>query len=256
MPDDSYLDLKYFIDGAVYNCPFCNRRHVVYTPVTGMPFDWTNKKKAHATFVECNSCGKRSMHLSYTPLVQKGPYAKYGLAMVKGDLDSHIFFSAPTSFAVLDERMPPVIRELISEGESSLKLNLLTGASACIRKAIYELLEHEKVPGDNYEDGIKALKTKYPGADPTGIDVLSHIQDMTSDKVHEQSWPKWDANNLKLISESLKSVLHDLYVVPQERLERAQRIQQLQQQLIEDQRDRRQPTAPAEKLIPVKDGPN
>ena len=47
---------------------------------------------------------------------------------------------------------------------------------------------------------------------------------MTSDKVHEQSWPKWDSKNLTLILETLKAVLHDIYVVPAIKAERSQKI--------------------------------
>jgi hypothetical protein len=192
------------------------------------------------------------MRLSYIELVKRAPDPPYQSYLATKDLDSKIFYSVPTSFAVLDERMPAVVRELISEGESCLKLNLLTGASACLRKAIYELLEHEKAQGNSYENRIKALKLKHPDADPTGIDVLSHIQGMTSDKVHEQSWPKWDASNLKLISESLKSVLHDLYVIPQQRLDRAKEILRLKQQVAEGRKNRAGATVelPAE-LVPI-----
>ena len=30
MTDKSYLDKKYFIDPYVYNCPYCNRKHIKY----------------------------------------------------------------------------------------------------------------------------------------------------------------------------------------------------------------------------------
>jgi hypothetical protein len=108
-----------------------------------------------------------------------------------------------------------------------LKMNLLTGASACARKAIYELTIHEKCIGANYEDKIKFLKQKYKDTDAALFDVLSQIQDMTSNKVHEQSWPKWDAKNLKLIIETLKTVLFDIYVVPQVKADRSQKVLQL-----------------------------
>lgn len=133
----------------------------------------------------------------------------------------------PTSFFVLDDRIPAVIRELITEAESSRKLNLLTGASACARKAVYEFLVREKAEGEHYEDKIKSLKEHFPNVDPELFDVLGHIQDMTSDKVHEQSWPKWDSKNLTLIVETLKAILHEVYVVPQERSSRAGRIRGL-----------------------------
>jgi hypothetical protein len=116
---------------------------------------------------------------------------------------------------------------LISESEGCLKMNFLTGASACIRKAIYELLILEKVDADSYEEKIKALKKKYVNSDPNLFDIMSHIQQMTSDKIHEQSWDKWDSKYLTLIIETLKTILYDIYVVPQIKKERSNFIQQL-----------------------------
>ena len=147
------------------------------------------------------------------------------------DVDSKIFYSAPTSFFVIDERVPEVVRELITEAEGCQKLNFLTGASACARKAIYELLVRQEAEGEHYEDKIKSLKAKHPNIDATLFDILGHIQDMTSDKVHEQSWPKWESSNLTLIIETLKTVLYEIFVFPQEKSARSGKIQQLLQQV-------------------------
>jgi hypothetical protein len=73
------------------------------------------------------------------------------------------------------------------------------------------------------------MKAKFPGIDPDLFDVLGHIQDMTSDKVHEQSWPKWNSANLTLIIETLKAILHEVYVVPQEKAGRSSKIRELLQ---------------------------
>ena len=137
----------------------------------------------------------------------------------------------PTSFFVIDNRIPKVIRELVTEAEGSLKMNFLTGASACTRKAIYELLVEQKAEGEHYEDRIKFLKTAHPNVDTELFDVLGAIQNMTSDKVHEQSWPKWDAKRLKLILETLKAVLHEIYVVPAEKADRAKKIRDLRTEM-------------------------
>jgi len=150
------------------------------------------------------------------------------------DFDEVIFYSVPTSFFVIDERIPSEIRELITEAEGCLKMNHLTGASACARKAIYELTVKEKCEGDDYESKIKFLKKQFPQIDPELIDVLAHIQDMTSDKVHEQSWPKWDSKNLKLILETLKVILHEIYVLPDERKKRSKNVQKLKEDLVKD----------------------
>jgi hypothetical protein len=171
------------------------------------------------------------MHLSFEEITDHGQGGRnWPLLMKAGiDLDSKIFYSVPTSFFVLDSRIPGVLRELIMEAEGCLKMNFLTGASACMRKAIYELLVFEKVEGDHYEDRIKQLKTKYPVSDPELFDILGHIQDMTSDKVHEQSWDKWDSKYLALIIETLKTVLYDIYVLPDQKQQRSRQIRELRQ---------------------------
>jgi hypothetical protein len=242
-PDQSQLDLQYFIDPLVYICPFCNRRHVRYNLSAAWAFDWSNSKQCWVYVADCHSCGKTSLHLSFSWICEWnhhvadrfGGLAHRAVFNVQ-DIDGAIFYSVPTSFFVLDDRIPAVIRELVTEAESCRKLNLLTGASACARKAIYEFLVKEKAEGDSYEDKIKSLKKRFTHVDPALFDVLGHIQDMTSDKVHEQSWPKWSSANLTLIIETLKAVLHEVYVVPQERQGRSARIQELLQQVKGDKK--------------------
>jgi len=140
----------------------------------------------------------------------------------------------------MDQRIPNIVRELITEAEGCLKMNFLTGASACMRKAIYELLVKEKAKGEDYESRIKSLKEKHRESDPTYFDVLAHIQDMTSDKIHEQSWDKWDSRYLMLIIETLKSILHDIYVAPQEKAKRHREIQQLREVVAQDRKAKEQ----------------
>lgn len=68
MPDQSHLDSRYFVDNTVYNCPFCNRRHVAYHVYASVKFDWTDKKTCACYFVRCESCDARSMHLTFKDL--------------------------------------------------------------------------------------------------------------------------------------------------------------------------------------------
>lgn len=232
MTDQSHLDQKYFIDPHIYNCPFCKRGHVSYAITAVHAFNWSSDKKCYVYFVACRSCRHVSMHLSYEVLVTKDFRGDFTTDFGSNiDLDSRIFYSVPTSFFVIDDRIPKVLRELITEAEGCLKMNFLTGASACTRKAIYELTVKEKAAGKDYEGKIKDLKHKHSSVDPTLFDVLGHIQGMTSDHVHEQSWPHWDTDNLKLILETLKAVLHEMYVVPKERQARSSQIQQLKEKV-------------------------
>jgi hypothetical protein len=218
MPDNSNLDKKYFIDQHVYNCPFCNRRNVLYTIPSVTSFNWTNDKLCYVIFIKCSSCANKSMHLSFEEICST---ITGRLLFINDDIDSKIFYSVPTSFFVLDNRINKILRELITEAEGCLKMNFLTGASACMRKAIYELLVIEECKKPNYDEKIKELKAKYKDTDPTLFEILGHIQDMTSDKVHEQSWNEWDSKNLTLIIETLKAVLYDIYVIPAIKAERS-----------------------------------
>ena len=139
--DLSSLDKKYFIDTYKYNCPFCKRNHVSYSLDKTIEFDWSEEKKCYVYFIECKSCGNTSLHFSYNDIRSHNVYGRFQEEI---DIDSELFFSQPSSFFALDERMPRQIRELIFEAEKSRQANLLVGASACLRKAIYELLVYEK----------------------------------------------------------------------------------------------------------------
>jgi len=164
------------------------------------------------------------MHLSYENLSPEN--SVYGFKSGV-DIDSFIFYSVPTSFFVIDSRVPAILRELITEAEGCVKMNFLTGASACVRKSIYELTILQNAEGGNYKDRIKNLKAKYPNIDPELFDILCHIKDMTSDKIHEQSWDKWDSKHIQLFIESLKQILKEIYVDPDEKKKRSLYIQSL-----------------------------
>jgi len=215
--DDSRLDSKYFIDTHVYNCPFCNRRNVSYRITNANCFDWSNKKKCYVYFAICDSCEQESMHLSYEEIkihrinsvdVRQG----YRFDIEKGEeLDNKFFYSVPTSFFSLDKRIPRILRELITEAEESLKSNLLTGASACIRKIIYELAILQKAEGDNYDDRIKSLKKIRRDVEEDYFDTLLTIQQITSEKIHEQSYDGWQAKDIRLIISTLIEILNIIY---------------------------------------------
>ena len=67
---------------------------------------------------------------------------------------------------------------------------------------------------------------------PELFDILGHIQQMTSDKVHEQSWDKWDSPTLTLTIETLKAVLFEIYVRPDERKQTISKIQKFREQAL------------------------
>lgn len=237
MADQSHLDSKYFVDDRVYNCPFCNRRHVAYHIYDLARFDWTDQKTCTAFFVVCESCGKKSMHLTFNePKFSHVGQSTYRFNSQEGVdigtiLDQAFFYSVPTSFFVLDERVPSELRELLTEAEGCLKSNYLTGASACARKIVYELGVLSEAVGDNYDDRIKSLKEIHPEVDPAFFDTLLTIQQLTSKKVHESSYDGWESKHLRVILASLAEVLHEIYVVPALRADRRKEILALKSKL-------------------------
>ncbi|MFA5935264.1 MAG: hypothetical protein WC787_00190 [Patescibacteria group bacterium] len=173
----------------------------------------------------------KELRESYTQYNQRQYYDRFAPNI---DIDASLFFSQPTSYFVLDNRVPEKVRELIYEAENSRKSNFLVGASACLRKAVYELLEYEKAIVKNpksghadYQESIKNLKTKFPSVAPELFDALGHVQELASDNVHEGSWDAWDSPKLTTLIELTKATLHEMYVVPEERKERLGVLSQL-----------------------------
>jgi hypothetical protein len=231
--DLSHLDRKYFLDSRRYNCPFCNRGSVSYDVVAVTHFNWSAERRAYVYMVQCGEkdCEKRSLHLSYF-LFAGAEYVRRfsippsnlqeGAEFDESQLDDYFFFHQPTSFFTIDSRIDGELRELISESENCLKMNFLVGASACLRKAIYELLGKEQTliqqPNGRigYRESIMALKGKFPRVPAEYFDALSGIQQMASDQVHEGSWKAWNSARLKVLLELTKNVLHEMYVVPKQ----------------------------------------
>jgi len=235
MPDSSQLDNKYFIDQYVYNCPFCKRGNVSYLVESQREFDWTEDKPCYIYIAKCSSCGNRSMHLTF----EKIYLSSIGNNSNKNrfnideheDLDSKFFYSVPTSFFALDTRIPKVLRLLFVEAEGCLKSNYLTGASVCVRKIIYELAILENATGDNYDERIKSLKEARTDVEPEYFDTLLTIQQLTSDKVHEESYDGWESSHLKLLLSTLGEILTLMYVIPELRKEKRTAILELKQKL-------------------------
>ena len=70
---------------------------------------------------------------------------------------------------------------------------------------------------------------------------------MTSDQVHEESWPAWDSKNLYLILEALKAALHEIYVVPAEKKARADAVRKMRGQISKDKAAERAKPSSSEK---------
>lgn len=227
MPDQSSLDKKYFIDGYVYNCPFCKRGSVSYGVEARLSFDWSENRTVYIYIIRCESCNKQSFHLSDSNFNSSSYQRCFVFGPSDWDedksgefdstkLDEYFFYHQPTSFFTIDNRIPEKIRDLVSEADQCRKMNLMVGASGALRKAIYEFVKLEKVGGKTYQEKIKVLKVKYPKIDAEYFDALANIQDMTSDQLHEQegSWEPWSRHDFDYVIETVKEVLNEVYVLP------------------------------------------
>ena len=242
MSDESYLDKKYFIDDDKYNCPFCNRRSIVYSVISKDFVDWSEERKVYLYRIKCGGCGKISLHFSdydFTILnlgklinfshkpynAEKDKVENYS----PENLDSYFFYHQPKSSFTINSLIPKKIRDLVSESEGCKKMNYLVGASGALRKAIYEFLENQKAEGERYQFKIKWLKEKYPQIDGSYFDALSNIQGMTSDNLHEKDgfWEPWSNDDLNYLIEVVKAVLDEVYVEPIKRRKIIDRISKM-----------------------------
>ena len=249
--DQSHLDRKYFIDRDKYNCPFCNRKSITYSVIDQFHFNWSNERTVFAYLVLCggDTCEKISMHLSnhnieiYNENFWALPGEKKRLSIRDDnvELDNLFFYHQPTTFFTLDNRINEKVRKLISEAEGCAKMSYLVGASGCLRKGIYELLELEKVPQNDekgalldYGDRVKVLKSKYTTVPPEYFDALANIQGMTSQQLHEGDWKPWTQEEFKFLVEITKEVLTEIYVRPKEKSNILQKILLLKPQKEEE----------------------
>lgn len=243
MTDQSELDRKYFIDGDTYNCPFCNRHSVVYSIHDTFSFDWSESKKAHGYIVLCHGCKGKSLHLSYFPLDNQRFTYTFETTDTEGkllrhkpdekDLDKYFFYSHPTSFFTLDERIPRIIRNLIAEADGCRKMNHIVGASGALRKAIYKFLKEQKANNQKdkkgkplpYKKQIKWVKGNYPQIPKELFSALSNIQDMTSEELHEdKDWEPWSRDGFDFIVATVKALMDEIYVTPENRKKTLEQI--------------------------------
>ena len=79
------------------------------------------------------------------------------------------------------------------------------------------VVKNDKTGYSDYQKSIKALKTKFSFVAPELFDAIGDIQESASDSVHEGSWEAWDSSKLTVLIELTKAILHEMYVVPEER---------------------------------------
>lgn len=255
--DRSYRDRKYFIDRNVFNCPFCKRNNVKYSIADQGNYDYDLDHKMYYYIVKCSDCDKKSFHLTkyhlapYKTLRAEYPNTfpepleelndeKERVKIIKDgkeldEIDDVFIFHQPNSSFTIDPRINSKIREQLIQSKDCLNSNFLTGATACLRKAMYRLLKLENIPDKESNDGvfikhdqrIELLKKKHPRVDTDLLDDLKQIHSIASIELHENDCPDFSGKDLKFLQEVFKEVLYELYIVPNEKCLRKERINKL-----------------------------
>jgi len=266
--DYSQKDSKYFTSGRTYNCPFCKRGSVAFTIEDKGNFSTSRQKNVYYYIIRCKEleCNKKSFHLSrYNLVIKKNsdsadsyfieppteetvgyertpkftvPFPQKVIRNSDGkdlkELDKVFHCHMPTSFFTLNELIPEEIRKSLSEAENCLSNNFLTGASGCLRKAMYKLLKHQEIPhleGDsyiNFDVRIDKLQAKFPGIETSLFEHLKIIQDLTSQELHENDWNDYDGSTIKFLIELIKKhILYEIYILPVERGIKREKLSQL-----------------------------
>lgn len=263
--DHSHKDKMYFIDDSIYNCPFCKRRNVSYFISDHGEFNTTPTKTTYFYLARCESCDKTSFHLSNYDLVTYGrgqsswgsnfafPPKHKTLEVYEGStrpkevtveltdkdgkprqLDELFYYHQPSAAFTIDERIPATIREPLSEADSCLKSNFLTGASAALRKAIYKLLQHESIVEKRktkflkHDERIELLKKKHPKTDGNLLNKLKSVHVLTSQELHENDWQDFNGQSLRFLLEITREALSEMYVLPDVKMKRDKELSDLE----------------------------
>lgn len=230
---------KIIFDVYRHNCSFCGTKSAAYKIKQIAKIDVSANKCLYMLFLECQTCKKIVAHLIknihsnkdvWSPIVMnhKGePCNVLGSPIFTQEeisqFNSNIILSIPTPTTIIDKEIPPKLRDLLIEALKCINENALTGASACIRKAIYEFLKKENSTKDCYDDKIRKLKKSYPVLKDY-LDILIGIKGITSDQVHEDSFTSFDSNEAYTYVSILEEIFKEVYVLPKQRSERKNAI--------------------------------
>ena len=75
---------------------------------------------------------------------------------------------------------------------------------------------------------------KIINVDSIHFDILARIDDMASDKVHEQSWDTWEMKYLKLIVETLRALLNEFFIIPSMKKDKKKEIEAMLEDIKKD----------------------
>ncbi len=265
-------DKRYFISTTQYNCPFCSTASVKYQ-VTGIDvFNWSNDEQVRVLYVQCQepSCQKVSIHftrfslgrdsdgemrLPSTKVIDKETGEEKSVHWTKVyEIDNAFFYHHPNSSFVIDKRIPEKIRLALDEASTCQKMNLQIGASASLRKAIFQLLAYFNIPktkkkevegkeeivGLSYIDRLDLLKDeilkKHKNVDESLIGGVKKIYSLVSVPLHERlsdevELKDFTPQQFRFLAGIVHSLLIEIFVETGERAERDELLSELAKQV-------------------------
>jgi hypothetical protein len=130
--------------------------------------------------------------------------------------------AASAPFLTPDDRIPPIVKDLLVEADGCVANGFFTGGTACAQRAVEALLKQERADGATHEARIRSLAEKTPGLPQILVTVLTQLGDAAA-----RDTAKLTANTLNLLIATLKAVVYEIYVIGPERTERLQYIRRL-----------------------------
>jgi hypothetical protein len=113
-------------------------------------------------------------------------------------------------FLTMDRRIPEQIRRLVDEADGCANMSFAVGGSSCVRLAIRQAFEVESVGTDDFHAAMVELREKHPSVAPTLFQVI--------DRLGAGDEPL-QSDTLRALIVTFKAVLHEMYVLGEERRE-------------------------------------
>lgn len=236
---------RYFISRTQYNCPFCETKAVKYIVLGTHRFHWDKESWRKCVRIQCQEpeCERISIHMTKYD-VKENPYNRAmdlpvseetGEEWNESEIDDLFFYQHPNSTFSVDPRIPKKIREAMEEAASAQKLGHKIGSSAALRKAIFEILAHQKIPKTKTIEGKmkkiryqerfdlleKKVKKENPNVDADLVRGMKKIYSLVSQTLHEklpeeQEWEDFTAPQFNFLLETVHSLIIGLFIIPVE----------------------------------------
>ena len=138
-------------------------------------------------------------------------------------------------FLTLDRRVPDGIRQLLDEADGCASMSFSVGGSSCVRLAIRKAFKLEAIDGDDFHAAIVELGEKHPSVAPSLFQVIDRLG--TGDEPLQP-------DTLKALIATFKAVLHEMYVLGEERREMLAYLSEILQALDSDKMPPKPRSAP------------